>query len=370
MNDRPAITPRARFLDAVLGRPVDRPPYWLFWGVWARAWDYWAQTGKPEHIANMWDVRAHFGADQPPAAIPVNCGPCPPFERTIVAEDDDYVTFYDSWGILRRDYKHAESMSQFLEFPVQTRGDWERFKAERLDPHHPGRLAGPWRELCAGWTARGWPIQLGSFPDVGLFGTVRWLLGDEEGLVAFYTMPDLVREIMDHMTTLYLVVFEQVVREVRVDVIHLWEDMCSRNGPLISPAHWEAFLGPQYRRIKAFADRHQIPVISVDTDGDPGLIAGCMIDAGVNLLFPMEVAAGCDVVAWRERYPELALLGGIDKRALVEGPDAIRAELERVRPAIQGGRYIPALDHLVPDNVPWDHYACYAEALRALVGAG
>jgi uroporphyrinogen decarboxylase len=258
-------------------------------------------------------------------------------------------------------------MSEFLQFPVRSRRDWEQFKEERLDPDHPERLAGEWRARCAEWQAKGYPIQLGYYPDVGVFGCVRWLLGDEDGLVAFYTMPDLVHEIMDHMTSIYLTVFEQVAREVRVDVIHIWEDMCSRNGPLISPQHWEAFLGPNYRRIKAFADAHGIPVISVDTDGDPDLIAQPMIDAGVNLLFPMEVAAGTDVNAWRSRYPTLGMMGGIDKRALAQGPAAIDRELARIRPALAAGRYIPDLDHLVPSDVSWEHYCHYAEALKALI---
>jgi uroporphyrinogen decarboxylase len=62
------------------------------------------------------------------------------------------------------------------------------------------------------------------------------------------------------------------------------------------------------------------------------------------------------------------MLGGIDKRALAVGPAAIEAELERIRPALERGRYIPALDHLVPDDVSWDHYTTYARALKALVG--
>ena len=65
--------------------------------------------------------------------------------------------------------------------------------------------------MCV-WRAQGAPIRLGAYPDVGVCGTVRWLLGDEEALVAFYTMPDLVHEIMDHMTSLYLTVFHQVVQ--------------------------------------------------------------------------------------------------------------------------------------------------------------
>ncbi len=362
MNDR------ERYLATILGDPVDRAPYWLYWGPWDRAWKRWRGEGMPDVYRNFSDVQAALGADALPRSLPVNTGPCPEIAHQILEEDADYVTFIDGWGIKRRDYKHGESMSEFLEFPVKDRSDWTRFKETYLDPNHPDRLAGNWREIGHAWMAEGYPIRLGAYPNAGVFGPYRWLLGDEEGLIALITMPDLALEIMDHLTSLYLTVFEQVVREVQVDEIHLWEDMCYRAGPLISPRHWRAFLGPCYRRIKAFADAHHIPIISVDTDGNPDLIAQPMIEAGVNLLFPMEVAAGCDVAVWRQKYPTLGMMGGIDKRALAKGPGAIDADLARIRPAVEAGRYIPALDHLIPDDVSWDNYVYYARALKRLVG--
>ena len=82
----------------------------------------------------------------------------------------------------------------------------------------------------------------------------------------------------------------------------------------------------------------------------------------------MEVAAGCDVNAWQKKYPTLGMMGGIDKRALARGPAAIDRELHRIQPAVAAGRYIPELDHLIPDDVSWDHYSYYATALRHLVG--
>lgn len=200
---------------------------------------------------------------------------------------------------------------------------------------------------------------------MGIYGTLRWLLGDEECLLAFYDAPDLVHEIMDHMTEVYLAVFEKVVAAgVRVDVIHLWEDMCGRQGPLISPAHFGGFMAPCYRRIRAFADAHGIPLLSVDTDGRPDLMIPPMMRAGVNYMFPFEVAAGCDVNDMGRRFPGLAMMGGIDKRALAVGPAAIDAELERIRPAVERGRYVPDLDHLIPDDVSWENFAHYAARLR------
>jgi len=360
------MTPRERFLATVGGKPADRPPFWLYWDVWGSTWARWQHEGLPKEFASFADVRRHFGVEPRPQALPVQCGPLPDFTAT-VGEDADSITFIDSWGIRRRNLKAVESMSEFIEWPVKTRDDWDRYRAERLNPRDAGRLRGEWRERAREWTAAGIPIQMGSFPDTGVFGSLRWLLGDEECLAAFCTDPDWVHEIMDHMTGLYLEVFSAVVREVRVDMIHLWEDMCGKQGPLISPAHWREFMAPCYRRIAAFAREHHIPVISVDTDGQPDLIVPPMLEAGVNFLFPMEVAAGADVNEYRRKYPGLALMGGIDKRALAAGPAAIDAELERIRPALESGRYIPDLDHHVPDDVSWPNFRHYATRLRELV---
>jgi len=358
------MTDRDRFVRCVLGEEVDRPPFWLFWGPWGRAWQRWEREGKPPEVT---DHRTFMAPDTPPCVVPVSCGPCPGVENRVIEEDDKYIVHTDHWGIVRKDYKHGESMPQFLSFPIADRGDWIDYRDRRLDPDDPERLAGDWKARAAEWTANGWPIQLGSFPDVGIFGSLRWLLGDEECLVAFHTDPDLVHEIMERMTDIYVTVFSAVVREVSVDVIHIWEDMCGRQGPLISPAHWREFMGPCYRRIKAFSREHSIPVLSVDTDGDPTDIVPCMMEAGVNYLWPMEVAAGADVNVYRRDYPELALMGGIDKRALARDRAAIDADLDRVWPAVETGRYIPELDHGIPDDVPWDNYAYYCAELKRRV---
>ena len=355
---------RERFLAWMTGRPTDRPPFWLPWAPWPQTRERWRAEGMGDH--DYWDP---FDPDPMPGVVPVNLGPCPAFERTVLAEDDDYVTFIDPWGIKRRDYKGGMSMSQFIEFPVKNKMDWDHYGERRLDPDDPDRLAGDWLATCQEWTAAGRPIQVGAFPDVTLYGGVRWLLGDEECLLAFYTMPDLIHEIMDHLTDLYLTVFGKVVDAgVRIDTIHIWEDMCGRQGPLISPAHWREFMGPGYRRIAQFARDNDIPLLSVDTDGYPDLIVPPIMEAGVNYLWPLEVAAGCDVNRFRERYPTLAMMGGVDKRALAVGPEAIDRELDRIWPAVKKGRYIPCLDHLVPSDVSWDNYCHYARSLKARCG--
>ncbi len=354
------MTDRERFLNCIMGEKVDRVPYWLFWGPWGSTRERWGREGYPEGKS----FRDIFGSDWAPVELDVNCGPCPVIERKVLAEDDNYVTFIDWWGIKRRDYKGGMSMSEFLEFPVKDRKDWEEFRDRYLNPDDPRRLDGDWRECAKECVAKGRPIQLGQFPNVGIFGTLRWLLGDEECLISFYTQPDLVHEIMEHMTDIYLTVWGRVVREARVDVIHMWEDFCGKQGSLISPAHWEEFVAPCYRRVKRFSKEHDIPVLSVDTDGQPDGVIPVMMKAGVNYLFPFEVAAGCDVNVFGKKYPTLGMMGGIDKRALAKNPAAIDRELDRIMPAVRKGRYIPDLDHLIPDDVSWPNFQHYAWSLK------
>jgi len=45
MNDR------ERFVACVLGEPVDRPPFWLFWGPWGTTFQRWIDEGMPSHYA-------------------------------------------------------------------------------------------------------------------------------------------------------------------------------------------------------------------------------------------------------------------------------------------------------------------------------
>jgi uroporphyrinogen decarboxylase len=136
----------------------------------------------------------------------------------------------------------------------------------------------------------------------------------------------------------------------------------------MSPKHWDEFIGPCYRRIRRFAKEHDVPIISVDTDGQPDDVIPVMMKAGVNYLWPFEVAAGCDVNVVRAKYPTLALGGGIDKRALALGPAAIDRELDRIMPAVRKGRYLPDLDHLIPDDVSWPNYCHFARGLKKRLG--
>jgi uroporphyrinogen decarboxylase len=61
------------------------------------------------------------------------------------------------------------------------------------------------------------------------------------------------------------------------------------------------------------------------------------------------------------------MFGGIDKRVLSKDRAAIERELTRKVPRMMESRgFIPAIDHSVPPDVPFDNYAFYTKLLREM----
>ena len=209
--------------------------------------------------------------------------------------------------------------------------------------------------------------QLGYFP-YGVFGTPRDLMGAEEILVAFSDQPHLVHDMMDTLTDFWIRIYGRVTEHVKVACIHLWEDMAGRQGSLISPQMVRQFMMPNYRKIKDFADAKNIPLLSVDSDGDVSELVPIMMENGLNSIWPFEVQAGCDIEEYRRKYPRLGITGGLGKRALAQGKEAIDRELARAERMFPYGGYIASPSHLIPPDVPWANYKYYLERLRELVG--
>jgi uroporphyrinogen decarboxylase len=128
------------------------------------------------------------------------------------------------------------------------------------------------------------------------------------------------------------------------------------------------FMLPNYRRIRQFADSHNIAIVSVDTDGDCSELVPLFMEAGINMMLPFEVQAGCDVREYAQKYPELCIMGGFNKQALWTSAEAIDQEFNRLSPMFAPGvRWIPAPDHLIPPEVPYELFKHFMIRLKELV---
>lgn len=70
---------------------------------------------------------------------------------------------------------------------------------------------------------------------------------------------------------------------------------------------------------------------------------------------------------FHRQYPNLGMIGGLDKHALARGRDAMDQELAKMPFMLERGRYIPCLDHSVPNDVSWDDFRYFYNRLRELI---
>jgi hypothetical protein len=355
------LTCGERFIRCLTGEPIDRVPFGvgLGWHPWGQTLQRWREeTGEPDLNA-----AEALGCEDESAMPCVHAGIWPAYERKVLQQTEEFIVVRDERGITKRDRRDGLSMPDFLDYPVKERCDWDKLKAERLALDAPGRIAQDWEAFRARVLGHGLAVRVGDYP-FGIFGTPRDLLGAEELLVTFYDDPAMVRDMMQHLTTLWLHLWEQVAQHVRIDQIHIWEDMSGKQGSLISPAMVREFMMPCYQRIVDFARRHGVRVVSVDTDGDCSELVPIMMAHGVNVFMPFEVQAGNDLFEYRRQYPTLGIMGGLDKRALARGRAEIDRQVDKARRLIECGRYVPGFDHLIPPDVSWENMTYAAGRIR------
>jgi hypothetical protein len=154
------------------------------------------------------------------------------------------------------------------------------------------------------------------------------------------------------------------------DFGHFWEDICFRSGPLVSPRVFKQKVGPQYRRITDLLHSHGINIVSLDCDGKIDALIPTWFENGVNTMFPIEVGTwNASIAPWREKYGlELRGVGGMDKKVFAYDSAAIDAEVERLKPLIDLGGYIPCPDHRIAPDAKWENVQYYCEKMRKTFG--
>jgi len=360
------MTDRERFRNVMNYQPVDRCVYGWGLGAWPETIERWTAEGyDPEHPPQfgagrwVWSGGWFF--------------PNPPFERKVLEEDERTVLYVNHEGILMRERKDHpySSMPQFVRFPVETREDFRRFYRERMQPDLGARLGHDYAQHLAAHRDRDYPLVIISDRWGGFFGPLRNLVGVERLCMLFYDDPAFVEDMMETTADFIVAMMGQILDHTDVDVYGFWEDMAYKTGPLIGPEMLREFALPRYRRVVEFVQSRGVEFVSLDSDGDITSLIPVWLEAGINILYPFEVQCGMDVLEVRREYGrELRMWGGLDKRAIAWGPEAIDAELRRVRPLVEEGGYIPAPDHSLPPDVSYANYCYFMEQLRQLVGGG
>jgi uroporphyrinogen decarboxylase len=363
-----------RYYRVFTYQSVDRVPDVEF-GYWPQTIRRWLKEGLPAEYETeknqMFSAKldAYFGFENEGVRLDLKTGMNPLFTEEVIERKGNSVVMRDSSGVVAQRYTNEvdeSSIPHFLRFPVETPQDWAAMK-QRYRFDDPVRQLDP--RAVEDFKAGARAGKMASLGFVGFYGQLRNWMGFQNLSTAFYDYPEMIRDMVSHWAELCARQVERLPDDAVIDQVAWWEDMAGKNGPFVGPGMFREFLQPGYHRVMQAARRRGAVIGVVDCDGNPHDIVANWIVEGVNIMFPVEQAAGCDAYAWRREFgKELLIRGAIAKVPIAVGGTAIDKELERIKPLLAQGGVIPHLDHLVPPDISFDNYRCYLDKKRKLIG--
>jgi len=292
------------------------------------------------------------------AFVAANTGWLGDLKEEVLEETEDYVIARDRMGRRVKLCKEAASLPLPLEYPVKDMDDWRRLK-----PHYAfseERFGRDWERRAHEHREAGRVVTV-AIP--GGFAEPRRLMGDAEVCVAYYEQPELLHDMLRTFGDTACKVLDRVSAAVQVDQLATMEDMAGKSGPLAGPKQVVEFIAPYYRRVWDMLRERGARLFDQDSDGNMNAVIPAFLEAGLNMMHPLEPAAGMDIVQLRSQYGrKLAFMGGIDKHVLRRSRDEIVAELEyKIPPMVRSGGCVLGLDHRVPNGTPLASYRFYVQ---------
>ncbi len=381
---------RERALAVLNYEPYDRLPL-VHFGFWRETLQKWAAEGylAAEEARDWADGNSVDAVITAKLGFDLNWANCfhpitrllPPIEERIVEElPDGARKVLNSDGAVVIQKEGVTSIPTEVDHLLKGREEWEGFFLPRLQ-FSEERIAAatvnaeggelPFSGGGLDYLRRGqWENPYGLFCG-SLYGVIRDWLGLVGSAYLQVDDPVLFDEMIETVGDLCYQCTKRVLETgARFDFAHFWEDICFRGGPLINPRVFREKVGPHYRRITDLLQGHGIHLVSLDCDGKIDALVPIWLENGVNTMFPIEVGVwNGGIEPWRAKYGrELRGVGGMDKRVFARDAAAVDAEVERLRPLVELGGYIPCPDHRIAPDAKWENVQYYCDRMRQTFG--
>jgi uroporphyrinogen decarboxylase len=364
-------TSRSRTRAILDHKEADRIPMLdAFWFATIRRWE---EEGLPLRTK----LNEYFGFDFSRLDIDSSMR----FPEKLIEETDEYRIWEDKLGYTNKTYKtgpQASVVGGYLEHKVKTRQDWEVHRHRlHMTPGESPRLilasyAQPFAEPV---TWEDVASRYAQFEEQGLYQLFRgygpyeatWRHhGFDQTLIDLLEDPVLLAEMFDAHVTFIIEILEDIIsRGLLPDGLFISEDIAYRSGPYFSPKTYRELLFPYHRKLGDFLRGKKIDYF-MHSDGDLRLLIPDLIDAGFNVLQPLEAQCGMDVVELKREYGNhLTFMGNISVLAMAGSRGEIEEEIQRKIPvAMKDGGYIFHSDHSVPPDVSWENYQYVIEMVH------
>lgn len=358
------MTDRERFNRQMHYKPVDRC-FNMEFGYWEenyREWPIFVQNG----ITKEWQANIFFNFDPIHVAGGV-IWLCPAFEHKVVSETADKKIIMNGDGLLAEVAKDGHSsIPHFTKASIVTPDDWKKCKEERMRRDDPARKVDIAKLKTKFPDDHTYPlgVSCGS-----MIGKIRDMLTFEGLAYATYDYPEMVEDMVETACQLVEDYLDQVLPHIKFDYASGWEDICFKNGPIVSVDFFNSVVVPRYARIGKKLHAHGIDLWYTDCDGDVRPLIPGFLKGGINCLFPFEVMGGGHPGKLLDEFQgQLRIMGGFDKIQMIKGKDAIKAYMDTLAPYVEKGGYIPFCDHRCPPDVTPENYLYYLDLKEKMFG--
>ncbi len=310
---------------------------------WDATIERWHAEGMPEGVSYV----DYFGLDRFVSTLFTDNSPRYP--AVTLSETETERTFTSSWGVTMKEWKHAASTPEFLDYTIVDGDSWRKAK-ERItlsdDRIHWDLLKKnykTWREQEA-WIS---PIVWFGF-DV----THSWAVGTERVLVALAEDPEWVVDMWQTELDMELALLDRVWDAgYTFDSIMWYDDMGYKQNQFFSMRMYRKLLKPFHQKAIEWAHAKGITA-HLHSCGDVRPFVPELVSMGLDALNPLEVKAGMDPCLLKEQFGDKLVFHGGVNAVLWDQPEAIREEMQRVIPVMkENGGYIFSSDHSVPSTV-------------------
>jgi uroporphyrinogen decarboxylase len=358
------MTDRERFNRQMHYQSVDRC-FNMEFGYWDENFKEWPLFYE-NNIRNNWEADIFFNFDRI-ETISGRIWLNPAFPDQIIEETETTRILMNSDGLLAEVPKDGhDTIPHFMKASVVTPDDWKRCKEERFRLDDPERILDIEKLKKQHPADRTYPlgVNCGS-----MIGKIRDMLTFEGLAYACYDYPEMVEDMVETACRMVEHFLDQVLPHFDFDYASGWEDICFKNGPIVSAPFFRDVVMPRYKRINKKLKAHGIDLWYTDCDGDVRPILPYLLEGGINCLFPFEVNGCAHPSELLDKYDgQLRIMGGVDKIQLGHGPAAIKAYLETLVPYVERGGYIPFCDHRCPPNVKPEDYLYYLDLKEKMFG--